>query len=590
MVDTNKFIVKCRRPSSRAKKYDLHFDFNKEMIDCIKLLDPKNRSYKNKVWTLNVKGLYELITMFRGSDKIHFDFGSQEEKLRIKSQFDKVIEEKRETERKTIELTKNKKFWMEMKSEYEENFEKYSDKAHAGLLDHIKLYPHQIVGILFLKEVKNALLALDMGTGKSIISIGYVELMKYKKVLVITPNSLKFNYHNEVVKFTNSKSYIVGSNKNQYSIEESKYVIVNYDYFNSSDKNRALKKIDDLKLDDIEGVICDECQKLKNTKSNIYKNFNKFIGKLNISKVFMSGTPMNSRVYELYTILNQISPIEFSTKEHFFTHYCGMKYNLDGYGWEVDSAIKFDELYSKISPFMYRKRKEEVLDDLPDKSYINLDVEMTKKQQKEYDNIVNSTKMDFFGNKQNLNPLVILTELRKYLSEIKKNSIYDLINIIIENNDKVVIIDVYKKPLNEIHEKYKNISLLHTGDYSTELRADMVNKFQEKSKDKLIFLGTVSTTNYGLTLTESNIMILLTLPYTVGEYNQVVDRIYRIGQKNNVIIYCPIVKSSIDEHVFAMLMSKLGETTKILDNREIEINYQHEDINSIMKKIVLDIE
>ena len=108
MVD-NKFIVNCIRPSSKAKKYNLHFEFNREMIDCIKLLDSKNRSYNNKVWTLNVKGLYELITMFKGSDKVHFDFSSEEEKNRIKKEFTKVIAERRERILKIELLEKNKR-------------------------------------------------------------------------------------------------------------------------------------------------------------------------------------------------------------------------------------------------------------------------------------------------------------------------------------------------------------------------------------------------------------------------------------------------------------------------------------------------
>lgn len=583
MVDTsNKFIVQCSRPSSRSKKYELKFSFNKELIDCIKLLDKKDRSYSNKVWTLNVNGLYHLIKMFRGSDKIHFDFGSQEEREYIKEQFDKVRQEIKETKEKLETLKKNKKFWVKMKNEYEQNYQKYSDQAHSGLLDHIKLYPHQIVGILFLKEVKNALLALDMGTGKSLISIGYVELMNYKRVLILTPNSLKYNYYNEVKKFTNSKAHVVGWNKNECDINEAKYIITNYEYFNSSDKNRAKEKYDKLHISkNLDSIICDECQKLKNTKSNIYKNFNKFFGKRNISKVFMSGTPMNNRVYELYTILNQISPIEFSTKKDFFEKYCGMVYNIYGYGWEKDGDIDFDGLYNKISPFMYRKRKEEVLDDLPEKEYINIDIELNNKQKKKYEDLKKSSYSDFLDIEHKLNPLTILINLRKYLGEIKYGEINNLIDLFLENNEKVVIIDVFKDGLNQIYEKYKDIAVLHTGDYSPEERAEMVNMFQNNDNTK-IFLGTVATSNFGLTLTAANKMILLTMPYTVGEYKQVVDRIYRIGQKNNVKIYAPLVKNTIDIDIFNMVMSKMNEVTYMLDNRKIDVDYKLLDINDVL--------
>ena len=586
MVD-NKFIVNCIRPSSKAKKYNLHFEFNREMIDCIKLLDSKNRSYNNKVWTLNVKGLYELITMFKGSDKVHFDFSSEEEKNRIKKEFTKVIAERRERILKIELLEKNKKYWLESKAKYEANPQKYSKEVHKGLLDHIKLYPHQIVATLFLKEVRKSLLALDMGTGKSIISIAYVELMGYNKVLVITPNSLKFNYHQEVIKFTNSKSHIVNWKKNKHSIEESKYIIVNYEYFNSSNKDRAISKYNDLLIDNnLNAIICDECQKLKNTKSNIYKNFNKFFGKLDISKVFMSGTPMNNRVYELYTILNQINPIEFSSKNNFYEQYCGMTYDLDGYGWTQTGDVQFDKLYEKLNPFMYRKRKEDVLNDLPDKRYENILIELTNKELLDYKKIEKGIIKDFFGNESKINKLSIIIKLRQYLSELKYSLLYDFIDLLIENEEKVVIIDVFKNSLNKIHEKYPSISVLHTGDFSVEERSNMVNEFQEKNNNKMIFLGSVATSNFGLTLTESNKMIILTPPYTVGEYSQVVDRIYRIGQKNNVTIYLPIVEGTVDIDIFNMLMSKLKETTLILDNKEFNIDYNDVDINDILNKII----
>jgi SNF2 family DNA or RNA helicase len=587
MVD-NKFIVNCIRPSSRAKKYDLHFDYNKEMIDCIKLLDSKNRSYKDKIWSLNVKGIFELISMFRGSDKVYFDFGSQEEKERIKEQFDKVIEDKKEYKRKVAELTKNKEFWLEMKEEYAKNYKTYSEKAHSGLLDGIILYPHQIVAALFLDATKSALLSMEMGTGKSLSSIAYVEMNDFNKVFVVTPNSLKFNYYGEVEKFTNAKAHIVNWKKNRYTIDESKYIIVNYEFFNPSDDKKMLKKISDLNVGKIDCVIADESHRLKNQSSNTYKNFskifNKKIFKGEPSKVFLTGTPAPNRAFELYTVLNQISPIDFATKTHFYEYYCGMKYDPYGFGYNTDiNSQNLEELYYKIAPYTYRVKKEDVLD-LPEKIYQKIMLEMTPAELKMYKEIEKGAANELFSETEN--PLTILVRLRQYTSELKINRSIEIIENILQEGGKIVIIDQFKSILRELHKKYPNNSVLHTGDEpKVEVRAEMVSRFQDPESPIKIFLGSVATCNYGLTLTAADKMILLTLPYVVGEYDQVSDRIHRIGQKNTVYIYPFIFIDTIDELVFQILESKRKEIRKVIDNEDYTSNVEESVISEVVKKI-----
>ena len=116
--------------------------------------------------------------------------------------------------------------------------------------------------------------------------------MALKKFLLLLQIHLKFNYRNEVEKFTNSNAFIIGK-KNKCSIEDAKYIIVNYDYFNSSDFDKVKTKFDKLNIGKIDCLIVDECHRIASTKTNTYKAF-KRIFKDNIfknekiSKVFMS--------------------------------------------------------------------------------------------------------------------------------------------------------------------------------------------------------------------------------------------------------------------------------------------------------------
>ena len=221
-----KFLITVKK-EGRSKKYDLYFQYNQQFIETLKSIDDESREYSpaNKCWRMSTKGLYLLILKFKGLDSVFFDFGGNDKRCKFLEDLKKV--KKKEEEEKILieEHEKNKIEWIKFKEYVETNYSEFSEMIHNNLKPNIKLFPHQIKGVMFCHTVKNALLAHDMGLGKGLISASFVELSKFSKVVVITPNSLKFNYFNEVCKFTNSKAYIYNSKNNKYTPDECKYII-----------------------------------------------------------------------------------------------------------------------------------------------------------------------------------------------------------------------------------------------------------------------------------------------------------------------------------------------------------------------------
>ena len=573
--------------------YYVRFRINEQLASRIKELPTEMRKWNSNVyaWELTTHGLITIIRTYSKSKKIHFDFGNNDTRNIFIEQVKKIDAEEEERRIKINDLNKRKEYWVQYKKELDENFEKYSHIVHSYLNEGTVLYPHQIASAMFMNEVRNTLLALDMGTGKSVSAIAVCEMNKFEKVIVITPNSLKFNYHNEITKFTKSKAHIVNWKKNVYSIDESKYIIVNYDFFNSSNKKNAEKKWNDLGIKVIDAIILDECQKIKNSRTNIYLNYRR-IFKESIFRnnkrfsAYLSGSPMVNKAQELYTVLHEISPLDFKTKNYFLSYYCGMTYDLNsGYGWTVDeSNTKFEELFHKISPFVYRKKIEDVIKDLPDKSYQKIILELNSKEQSLYDTIERGVYNEFTKS-VSLNPLTIMLRLRQYTSYNKVEYIYELIDNVLDSGEKLVIFDVFKEPLRVIHSKYEKISVLHTGDESVEDRNDAINVFQDKNSSIKIFLSTFSSGNFGLTLTQASKMLLLTLPYSLGEYSQAAARIFRIGQKNNVIIYPVIFRNTIDDYVYEMIESKQVEVSKVLDNEDYKSTANESVLGEVIEKI-----
>jgi SNF2 family DNA or RNA helicase len=586
------FVVRCDRIAKR-QAYELRFPVNDQLIQRIRELPDEHRKWDalNKIWILTTPALFSLIKKYKGSNKIHFDFGSEDSRKVFIAQIHKIEIAEAEKRKFIAQLNIQKEHWVQYKKELEDTYVQYSEKCHALLKEGVKLYPHQIVAAMFMNVTRNTLISHEMGIGKTLSAILYVEMNGFEKVVVITPNSLKFNFYNEVEKFTNSSAHIVNWKKNKCGIQDAKYVIVNYDFFNPSSKDKFVAKWKKLKIDKIDCVISDESQKLKNTKANTYKNYKRtftkerFVGD-KISKIYLSGTPAPNRAYELYTVLNQISPVDFATKKYFYEYYCGMSYDVyGGWGYITDSAEqKLEELYHKIAPFTHRKRKFEVLKDLPDKIYQRVILEMNDRETAVYEDIENSVANEFVTHPTH-NPLTIMIRLRQYTSHLKVAQIMELVENILETGEKVVIVDFFKESLYDLKESLGDLAGLHTGDQTVEERAEIVKVFQDPNSSMKVFLGSIQTCNYGLTLTAASKLFIITLPYSVGEYDQVADRLHRIGQKEVVNIYPLIFPDTIDDYVFSAIEGKRKEIVKVMDNEEYTSNVDESVLSEVIQRI-----
>lgn len=587
------FIVDCKR-DGKKDKFILSFQYEPSLISKLKEIHWEDRKFNssNKTWTVKTFSLYNLMLQYKGNPNIFFKF-DDDEKEYFKNKVKKKINEIKTLKERQEKLEEKKIYWLEYKKQLKETYKVHEDKLHQNLKEGVKLLPFQSQAVLYGDVVRNVLFALEMGTGKSIISIALSEYNNFNKVFVITPNSLKFNYFYEVEKFTNSKAHIINWKKNKYTLEESKYIIINYDFFRN---NNSVKKFENLNLGKIDCLILDECHRIKNPKSNIYKNFKAiFTDDIFVNetpcKIFMSGTPMNNRAYELYTVMNQISPIDFPNKQIFYSEYCGMTYDPSQFGgYNFDSnATNFEGLYHKISPYVFRVRKMDVLKDLPSKTYERIILELTTSEEKEYNNILDGV-IDELSNKETVtNPMTIMLRLRQYLSILKVNNkdLIEFIDMLLEMGEKIVIMDYFKEGIEILHEKYKDISVLHYGDVSVEDRSKMVKQFQDKDSNIKMFLSTVQTGKEGLTLTSSSKIMILTQPYTVSENEQVVDRVHRISQTKKVNVYYPLFNNTIDFKVFNLVEDKKKEIVKVLDNEDYKTKIDDSTINELVNSLKL---
>jgi SWI/SNF-related matrix-associated actin-dependent regulator of chromatin subfamily A-like protein 1 len=581
--------VLCEK-QGKKQWYRLRFPYNQTLIDKIKAFPREEREWDgvDKSWVLTTTTLFFLLASFTRDSGYWFDFGTTEARDKFVADLHKIRELDEEKKRILIEIEQKNKEAVEFKEYIEQHTQEYVERIHAKIKTDFTLYSFQIAAVMYLDKVKNALLAFEMGLGKTLSSIAYTEYEEYEKALIIVPNSLKFNFYGEVEKFTFSKAHIVNWKNNWHSVQDSKYIIVNYDYFRDAKWESVKLKFDALGIGKVDVVICDESQKLKNSKANTTKNIKKLLKILKPkSKVFLSGTPMPNRAFELYTVLNEISPIEFATKKHFYEYYCGMSYNQYTGQYDTDiSGARFEELFRKIAPHNYRKRKTDVLD-LPDKIYRKTMVELTEKEYRNYCLTEAGVANEIFGQEKMSGTMIItiMLRLRQFTSKIKLPVVQELIESILEGGEKVVVLDMFKESLYELKGLFGDIAAVHTGDQSVDERGEIVKTFQNPESNLKIFLGSIQTCNYGLTLTAASKMIINTMPWSVGEYDQATDRIHRIGTKNTVFIYPLIGKGTIDEMVFDKIEDKRSEINKVIDNEDYKSSVDESVLSEILSQL-----
>jgi SNF2 family DNA or RNA helicase len=585
------YRILCKKKSNRSTKYFIFSTYNKLFVEKIKALPYETRKFNStsKCWEINAYYLMELIKQHKGEEGIFFDFEGEENKQTFK---DSVKKEKIELDsfnerlnykKEKQEIIKNLKLFL--KDNY--NIINYKE----FLNDDIVPYPHQLIGAKLANEMNKIIIAADMGCGKTLMSILSIEmkLKGFQKVLVIVPNGLKLNWRNEIQLFTKSKWHVLNATKktNLYTIEESKYIIVNYEYFRSSSFNEKEKLIKiGLNPENIDCLIFDEAHRLKNQKSNTTKNILKSFKKSVDNMILLSGTIMPNRLEELYVALNLILPEEFPNKSGFYKDYCGLVYNSEKGRYESTNEINGSEpdlelLHSKLDGIMYRVRKDDVLKDLPPLQVSKISLEMSNKEELEYMEIEKKFETVNWGSNDD-NHLTILNELRQFTSQIKSGKIVrELIADLNANGEKVVIYDIYKKNLKILSEEVPN-SKFYSGDISVTERQAIIDEFQNKDSGLMNLFITQQSGKEGITLTAASYMILLSQSYVPGENDQTYARIHRIGQKNSANVYIICLEGTIDDNIYYINNTKQKTISKVIDN----VNFVDKNEKSVIGELI----
>lgn len=441
------------------------------------------------------------------------------------------------------------------------------------------LFPYQRVGSYFLSETKNAGIFDEMGIGKTIQLLTACEILQANKILIICPKSVIYVWKNEIKKWLgvdeDKISVIVGNKNNRKLLlqKQAKYIITNYEIIRI-DTEMFLDYIYDV-------IIIDEAHKIKNRKALQTKAIKKLKSKY---KFVATGTPILNSPDELWSLLNFINPDEFSSYWNFVEKYCYV-FDNPHFGYKEILGIKNEkELKEKLSYISIRRKKSEVLQQLPEKFFQSIEIDLSEKEGNLYNSMLNEMYVEIAG--KEISATVVLAQLTrlkqltvhpKLLNEeyvgdsTKFETIFDLTSEYKEN--KIVIFSQFAKAilLLEDYLMQKNIKIEKIiGSMTQEERKEAQEKFWDKSN---ILAGTIGAMGFGINLSCGDICIFLDKVWTPANNNQAIDRLHRIGQKKNILVISLVAKDTVDESIEKVLKRKINIARKVLDRDFIESIY-----------------
>lgn len=520
------------------------FDFNRAIVDEIKLLDGCVFNPETKEWEMPLTNLAEFLDRVCVHDQINLQ-----------------LQEYKDEETVKYEL------------------QQYPTKP----------FYYQEEGIQFGLNHSKWLLLDAPGLGKTLQLTYLAQELKERQglqhcLIICGINTLKTNWKNEIEKHSNLSCRILGqriTKKGNLVVDgiaerlkqlkepiDEFFVITNVETLRDDKIVQAILKN---KYNKFDMIVVDEVHKCKSNQSQQGKN----LLKLNKAKyqVGATGTLLLNNPLDAYVPLKWIGAerANYSTFRYYYCNYGGPFGNM------LVGFKNVHVLQDQIKKYSLRRTKDIL--DLPPKNIIHEYVDMSEAQSIFYENVKAGIAQNVDKVKlSTANVLSMVTRLRQAtacpsiltsesIPSAKMDRAEDLAEQILASGYKLVIFSTFKQTVYELAERLKQYKLvIATGDQKDFEIEDAKKQFQEDPATQ-VFIGTWQKCGTGITLTAASYLIFIDTPFTEAEFTQASDRIYRIGTKESVFIYNLVTRYTVDERVLELVTDKGAIADYVVDEK-----------------------
>ena len=444
-----------------------------------------------------------------------------------------------------------------------------------------ELRDYQKKGIQWLQMLHHygfgGILADDMGLGKTLQTIAFLssQVQADTSVLILAPSGLIYNWADEFQKFAPDLDVVVvhGLKSHRESILAENHQIYVTSYATFRQDSEIYR---DLSFD---FLFLDEAQVMKNAQTKIAQSLRRFV----VPSVFaLSGTPIENHLGELWSIFQIVLPGLLPAKKEFM-------------------KLSTERVAQFIKPFVMRRKKEEVLTELPDLIEVVYKNELEDQQKAIYlaqlqqmqERLRQVSDSEFQRNRVEI--LTGLMRLRQicdtpalfmedYQGESGKlDSLRDLLVQIAEGGHRVLIFSQFRGMLDRIEQELPDLGLTSfkiTGSTPSQERQEMTKSFNQGERD--VFLISLKAGGVGLNLTGADTVILVDLWWNPAVESQAIGRAHRMGQEQAVEVYRLVTRGTIEEKIQELQEKKKNLVSEILDGTESRGSLSLAEIREIL--------
>lgn len=455
------------------------------------------------------------------------------------------------------------------------------DFPMKGLNIQAELRDYQKKGIQWLQMLHHygfgGILADDMGLGKTLQTIAFLssQVQADTSVLILAPSGLIYNWADEFQKFAPDLDVAIvhGLKSHRESILAENHQIYVTSYATFRQDSEIYR---DLSFD---FLFLDEAQVMKNAQTKIAQSLRRFV----VPSVFaLSGTPIENHLGELWSIFQIVLPGLLPAKKEFM-------------------KLSTERVAQFIKPFVMRRKKEEVLTELPDLIEVVYKNELEDQQKAIYlaqlqqmqERLGQVSDSEFQRNRVEI--LTGLMRLRQicdtpalfmedYQGESGKlDSLRDLLVQIAEGGHRVLIFSQFRGMLDRIEQELPDLGLTSfkiTGSTPSQERQEMTKAFNQGERD--VFLISLKAGGVGLNLTGADTVILVDLWWNPAVESQAIGRAHRMGQEQAVEVYRLVTRGTIEEKIQELQEKKKNLVSEILDGTESRGSLSLAEIREIL--------
>ncbi len=435
-----------------------------------------------------------------------------------------------------------------------------------------RLYPFQFAGAQIATGRDSTLIADEMGLGKTIQAIVALNVAKPGSVLIVAPLAVKKNWMAEWETWSTLGLSVGAATTQQWP--DTDVVVIHPAALAKQAANLRAKMWD--------AAIVDEAHLFRNSKAAMTKAL---YGSRDASgvrarkKVALTGTPVVNRPKEMYPTLNFLQPGKWGRRHDFEARYCAG--HQERFGWVARGASNTDQLNGRLrSEVMVRRRKADVLTELPPKTYqvlvldpkdLSSEVRAALKEEQALAEKVLPVGQSFAEQVTELTSasqeFTEMATVRRNLALAKAPYVAEHVAAELEGSEsKIVVWAHHQQVIELLAEKLAPYgAVTYFGATSEGDREAAVKRFQSDEECR-VFVGGITAAGVGITLTAASRVVFAEMDWTPGNMTQAEDRCHRIGQRSSVLVQIPVVDGSLDAKMAQLITSKARTAARVLDD------------------------